>query len=46
MIQKLPEDQKYEVYTSLLTQIRQSVFNQSGEFIVLVWSDISKLGDI
>ena len=46
LIQKLSEDQKYEVYKSLLTQIRQSVFNQSGEFIILVWSDISKLTDI
>ena len=46
LIQKTPEDQKYELYKGLLTQIRSMIFNQSGEFIILVWSDINQLSKI
>lgn len=46
LIQKTTEAQKYELYRWLLIQIRAMVFNQSGEFIILVWTDINQLKDI
>lgn len=46
ILQKILNEQKYQIYKILLERLSGVVFPQSGEFIVLVWTDISELRNL
>jgi hypothetical protein len=46
MLQKIFSEQKYQIYRILLDRLSGVVFPQSGEFIILVWTDISELKNL
>ena len=41
ILQKIYKEHKYQIYRILLDRLSDITFPQSGEFIVLVWTDLS-----
>lgn len=46
ILQKIYREHKYKIYRILLDRLSGVVFPQSGEFIILVWTDISEVTDL
>lgn len=46
MLQKLQGENKYQIYKKLFERLSGMTFNQSGEFIILSWTDLAEIGDI
>lgn len=41
MLQKLQGENKFKIYKKLFERLRGIEFSQSGEFIILSWTDLS-----
>jgi len=46
MLQKIYKDHKVQIYKFILERLRGMVFAQSGEFIMLVWTDLSEIKEL
>ena len=46
MLQKLQGDNKYAIYKKLFERLSEMTFSQSGEFIIIAWTDLSQINNI
>ena len=46
ILQKIYNDTKFEMYRILLDRLSSVVFAQSGEFIIMVWTDLCEIRDL
>lgn len=46
ILQKIYSEQKYQIYKLLMERLSGYIFSQSGEFIILVWTDLSEIKNL
>lgn len=46
ILQKIYSDQKYQIYKLLMERLSGYIFSQSGQFIILVWTDLSQIKNL
>lgn len=46
ILQKIFSEQKYQIYKLLMERLSGYIFPQSGEFIILVWTDLSEIKNL
>lgn len=46
ILQKIYSDHKYQIYKLLMERLSGYIFPQSGEFIILLWTDLSEIKNL